>query len=145
MYRELKSLEFISWTFLQVTLNHVMMMVSGWLFRVKERCVRRLHAGEFGHPQSTVSYEEGRRCVDNLDRDLTAWASIKMMRTLRRIPRDAEIGFYEAWRSHQGISPVDPHLELLMLPNQPLSSQMRRFDHALNSNVECPLKNGGES
>ena len=33
-----------------------------------------------------------------------------------------------------------PDLELPILPHQPFSSQMRRLDNALNSNIECALE-----
>lgn len=42
------------------------------------------------------------------------------------------------------MNPIYRDLEQLVCPHQPLSSQMRRLDDALDGNVESPLEDGRE-
>lgn len=67
------------------------------------------------------------------------------MHTSRRIHSDAEVRLYKARRRCLRIHPIDPNLELLILAHQTSSSQMRRVDNALDSNVERPLEDSCES
>ncbi|KAM0796720.1 hypothetical protein BDR22DRAFT_500563 [Usnea florida] len=62
-----------------------------------------------------------------------------------RIHRDADTGSHETRRRHRGIWPTYHNPEPFVFPHQPMSAQIRRFDHAVDRNVECPFENGGES